>query len=388
MAEGQQLQIQNNSYTPEQIALIEKKGLAWKELGEGAAKVEMQLIEDATAAIKRISKLPETIDDVSVAEATLKNVNSEYLRIEEDRSVITKKFDALITRFMAPSKSMQPHIVAYRTKIIEIKTEHEKKEKAIEEKRKEIAYVKEYLLNQVNSFDAGCKTKITNMITSAYAYALGAGNIGTVDSLKSYLDLIVNGKKGDDTVTPPKLQVAPKLSAKDFIYNPTMPKLVHVSEQEYAELLENIDIPTDYVKLFHDELNKQFFDYETAWHNKETALANQRKEAAEKEKAIADELLNKNVAAKLEAVAVPVPEQTGVKALKKSYAIDMEENKENAMKIMAAFIANFPACCEHIRLKNWFNISPTNMIGALQKLKNEDNAFEVTGIVWKEVAKL
>jgi len=385
---AEELATQSSSYTAEQLSEIEKRGLAWQLLGESAAKVEMQLIEDAEAVIKRISKIPTTIEEVQVAEATLKNVNSEYLRIEENRSVVTKKFDALITRFMAPSKSIQPHIVAYRNAIIEIKKVHEEKQKAVDEKAKELIYVKEYLLNQVNAFDASCKTKIANLITSAYAYALGAGNIGTVDALKSYLDQIINGKKGDDTVTPPKLPIAPKLSAKDFIYNPTMPKLVHVTEEEYAGLLEAIDIPTDYVKLFQTDLEKQFSDYEVAWNNKEIALKNQKEEAANKEKAIAEELQNKNIAAKLEASAVPIVDKPDIKALKKLYAIDMEENKENAMKIMAAFIANFPACCEHIRLKNWFNISPTNMIGALQKIKNDDNAFEVTGIVWKEVSKL
>lgn len=366
----QDLQLQS-SYTAEELSLIEKKGLSWKDFGESAAKVELQLIQDAEAAIKRISKLPEKIEDISVAEATLKNVNSEYLRIEENRSVVTKKFTAISDRFMLPSKSIQPHIIAFRNKIIEIKTAHEKEQKAVEDKAKEIVFVKEYLANQVNNFDAECKTKIANLIASAYKHALGEGEISTVDKLTVYL-----------------VKVKARLAIKDFIYNPVMPKLVHVNEEEYAGLLENIEIPTDYVKMFHDDIDKQFSDYQTAWHNKEQALINQRKEAAEKEKAIAEELTNKQIAAKLEASAVPIVDKPEVKALKKTFAIDMEDNKENAMKIMAAFIANFTTCCEHIRLKHWFNISPTNMISALQKIKNDDNAFEVTGIVWKEVSKL
>lgn len=383
-------QLTTINYTAEQVVEIEKRGLSWKLLGESAAKVEIQLIEDAEAVIKRISKLPTTIEEIQVAEATLKNVNSEYLRIEENRSIVTKKFDALITRYMAPSKSIQPYIVAYRNKIIEIKEAHEKDQASIEEKKKEVTFVKEFLANQVNAFDASCKTKIAKLITSAYAYALGAGNIGTVDALKSYLDQIINGKKGDDTVTPPKLPIAPKLSAKDFIYNPTMPKLVQVTEQEYATMVENIEIPTDYVKLFHSDLEKQFSDYETAWHNKEQALINQRKEDADKEKAIAEELANKNVAAKLEASAVPIVDKTDIKALKKLYIVDNMEDvsEENAMKIMSAYIANLAVCRTHIRLKNWLNLSPMQMAGALQKIKNDDNAFEVTGIVWKEVSKL
>ena len=369
-----ELQTQNN-YTPEELAIIEKRGVSWKELGEGAAKVEMQLILDSEAANKRlISALPMTIADVPGAEAVLKNITSEYLRIEENRKQVTSRFDKLIERFMAPSKSMQPNIVTLRNKIIEIKTAYEKDQKAVVEKGKEITFIKEFLANQVNAFDAACKTKITNLISLAYTNALGKGNIGTVDALKDYLEGRV--KKG--------------LAVKDFIYNPTMPKLVHVTEQEYAEMVENIDIPTDYVKLFHDEVDKQFSDYETAWHNKEQALINQRKEAADKEKAIAEELKNKDIAAKLEASAVPIVDKTEIKALKKLYVIDNMEDtsEENAMKIMSAYIANLTLCRTHIRLKNWLNLSPMQMAGALQKIKNDDNAFEVTGIVWKEVSKL
>lgn len=370
----QQLTTQNG-YTAEQLSAIEKKGLSWKEFGEGAAKVEIQLIENSESMIKRAqTALPKTIDDVGLAEATLKNLSSDYLRSEEERKQVTSKFDKLTERFMAPNKSVQPHLTALRNAIIDIKTAYEKEQKSVEEKKKEVIYIREYLANQVNAFDAGCKTKITNLISLAYTNALGKGNIGTVDALKTYLEDRV--KKG--------------LSAKDFIYNPTMPKLVHVTEQEYAEMIEAIEIPTDYVKLFHDDVDKQFSDYETAWHNKEQALINQKKEAADKEKAIAEEKANKDVAAKLEASAVPIVDKTEVKALKKLYVVDNMEDvsEENAMKIMSAYIANLALARTHIRLKNWLNLSPMQMAGALQKIKNDDNAFEVTGIVWKEVSKL
>lgn len=375
MAE-EQLQLQN-SYTTEQLAEIEKRGLSWKLLGEGAAKLEMYLLENSDSMIKRAQKasIILTIEDVQLAEQVLKNLTSDYIRSEEERKKVTTKFDKLNERFMAPNKAVQPHITKLRSNIVEFKTTLEKAQKAVEEKGKEVIYVKEYLLNQANAFDAACKTKIANKISSSYKYALdlieGKPRVRSVDKLKEHIAVVES-----------------HLTIKDFIFSPVSPKLVYLNELEYANMVLEIEVPTDYVALFKNDIKQRYHDYETAVSQVEKALELDRKESADKEKAIAEELKNKDIAAKLEAIAVPIVEKTEVKALKKSYAIDMEETKENAMKIMGAFIANFPACCEHIRLKNWFNISPTNMIGALQKLKNDDNAFECTGIVWKEVSKL
>ena len=376
-----QLQLQP-SYTDEQIAIIAQKGLSWKQFGEMAAGLEIQLLEDAASLIKRIEKLPTTIEEIQVAEATLKNVSSEYLRLEENRKKVTSTTDKITERFMAPSKSVQPLIVAYRNSIVAVKTTYEKSQLAVKEKVKEITFVKEYLSNQVNAFDAACKQKIADKISGSYKWALALvgekPRIHTVDKLSEHIVTVLS-----------------HLTVKDFIFNPNTPKLVYLNEQDYADMVAEVNIPTDYVKLFHDDVKEKYSDYETAQEQAEAALRIDKEESAAKERAIAEELKNKNIAAKLDAVAVPIVDKNVVKPLKKSYALSLPENWETSdeawtvnARIISACISNWSACIKETRLKNAGNFSVNHMIKCLEGLKNEDNTFEVTGIVWKEVSKL
>lgn len=372
MAEQTELQVQRN-LTAEQQTVIAKKSESWKIFGAGLAQTEIELTEDAESISKRIATLPTTIGEIPVAEVTLKNSKSAYLRLMEHRKKVTQVLDKLTARLMTYEQSLVPKMTAYYDATVSVKSAYEKAQAAVKEKTDEIKRIKEYLLNEVNAFDAECKTKIATLISSAYKYALGAGNISKVDQLAEYL-----------------LKVQTKLEAKDFIYNPKTPTLVHIGEEEYAEMVSEINIPTDYVALFHEDLKKQFSFYEVDWNNKEAALKIQKDEEAKKQAAIAEELANKNVAAKLDAIAqTPVAQVApGVKALKKTFAIDMVDNEQNALVILSAFIANYHKCYAKIRIKKAFNLSIGNMILSLESVKNEDNVFECTGIIWKEVSKL
>ncbi len=365
-----ELQIQLST---DQIALVEKKITQWASLGKNFAISELEIQNDVENLLKRI-KIPTTIEEVPQAEVIYKNLNSEKLRIDERRKENTSVLDKYISLRMAPLKTVIDPLYKMHSAIVALKTEHEKIAQRIAEKAKEIVRIKEYLLNQVNYFDATCKTKIAELISVAYKYALGTGNISTSDSLKEYLL---------------KVEANPKVSEQGFIYNPVMPKLVYTSEEEYANMVMEIDIPTNYVELFKEELKKQFSDYEVAYHNKEKALQLEKEESAKKQLAIEEEKKNKDIAAKLEALAVPKAEVIvpGLKALKKSYVIDMPEDMDNAMKILGAFIANYKECSAKLGIKKAFNLSISNMITALEKLKNEENTFDVTGLIWKEVSK-
>lgn len=376
-----QLQLQP-SYTAEQIAIIEQKGLTWKIFGEKSARLSIQIEAEAVALKKRLEKHPTTPEEIQVAEVTLKNVKSGHSNLEESRKGVTSVLDKIVARFMAPGKDVLSSIIAFEKATVAVKTTYEKSQLAVKEKVKEITFVKEYLSNQVNAFDAACKQKIADKISGSYKWALALvgekPRIHTVDKLSEHIVTVLS-----------------HLTVKDFIFNPNTPKLVYLNEQDYADMVAEVNIPTDYVKLFHDDVKEKYSDYETAQEQAVEALRIDREEAAAKERAIAEELKNKNIAAKLDAVAVPIVDKNVVKPLKKSYALSLPENWETSdeawtvnARIISACISNWSACIKETRLKNAGNFSVNHMIKCLEALKNEDNTFEVTGIVWKEVSKL
>lgn len=362
--------------TQEEQALVDQKAESWKGLGRNSAIAELEIKENVKNLIARI-KMPENINDVPVAESTYKNLRSEYLRIEEDTKKVTSILDKICDRYRSHLKSSQPKLKEFYDKIVSIKNNHEAEEAKKGEKEKEITKVKEYLSNQVNAFDAKCKSDITKLVSDYYTYALssvGLPKYNTVGKINEYIS-----------------KIKEKITIMNFVYNPAILKgLVHVTEEMYAGLLEDVEILTDYVALFQSELDKKFAFYENDRQNAEKAIELSKKEAADKEAAILEEQKNKDIAAKLHATAEQTPEVVvpGLKALKKTFAIDMPENMENAMTILAAFIANKQSCEPKLKLKNAYNLSINNMIKALEAMKNEDEAFDVSGLVWKEVSKL
>lgn len=351
--------------------IAESKREAWGSLGVSIYQQEQNLIKSASEAVSRL-KTPTSIEEVPQAEVILKNVKAEANRIQEERKEITSRFDSVTARLMQPEKSLITPIADYSNAIIKLKQDYEKSQLVVKEKQNEIIKVKEYLLNEVNSFDAISKSKIQAYITQCYAYCLGAGNISTVGMLDEAM-----------------VKMKSKFTPQDFIYNPATPNFVkHISEQEYAELVMEIDIPVNYVELFLSELTTQFANYELDYQQKESALAIQKAEAEAKQKAIEKEQKNKNVLAKLEAQAVPALPETPIKELKKSYQLDLEENMDNAWRILGAFIATRTKCEAKLRIKNAFNLSVGNMAKALESCKNDDNRFDCNGLIWKEISKL
>ncbi len=358
----------------ELTTIEQEKGAAWAQLGIGIYNSELQLKESANKLLARL-KTPTTIEEVQVAEVTLKNCKAEFIRIQNERKEITSRFDSVSSRLTEPEKSLIGPLTKFSESIIAIKADYEKKQKAVEEKAKEVTRIKEYLINQVNAFDANCKKLIADMISNSYTYALtlkdGKPRINTESKLADHI-----------------ANVSGKLTVQSFIYNPPSPKVAYITEEEYAEMVMEIDIPADYVALFHSDLKKKYSDYDTAVSQVEKALELNKKEAADKEAKIEEEKKQKDIAAKLEALAVPEQTKADIKALKKSFAINMEETDLNAKLILVAFISNYTTLFPRVRSKKAFNLSVNNMITALESMKNDDNAFDCTGLVWKEVVKL
>jgi plasmid replication initiation protein len=90
----------------------------------------------------------------------------------------------------------------------------------------------------------------------------------------------------------------------------------------------------------------------------------------------------------METQAAPLVVDSGVKALKKVYKVEMPETYDNAMLIMAAFLANSAKCREKTSTTKWFAFNATSAATALSRVKNDDNNFAPKGINFIEVDKL
>lgn len=355
----------------EEIATIEEtKRKQWGIMGVAVYRSELQLQAQAQNIILALSPLPTKPEEINEAEAKYKTLRADAVKLQNDRKEVTSKFDAVTARLMEPEKSLAPAFLAYSEAIIKIKKAEEARVSAsmvIEDEKKA---VREYLSNEMAKLEAKFKALIAEKVVAAYAYALGEGNIAP-EALDLYL-----------------VKCTAKLSAKDFPGQVKPMAVKHISQEEYVSIERELVRPTNWLQLYGEELNSRFKDYTIAFANKEQALRIAKEEADAKAKLDAEELLNKQAAAKLEAVAQSVTVSTDLKALKKVFKIQMEETPENAIRILSSVVANWKQCAPKIRVKKWFQFSVANAIVALEGMKNEDNAFAPTGIIFIETDKL
>lgn len=355
----------------EEQEVLAKKGTAWSNFGQSLYIAENQLQARAQSLILKL-KHPKTIEEVADSEKTLKEVKSEALKIDADRKQYTQRFDAVAARLMEPKKLLDEQTKAVEASIIAVKSDYAKKQKAEQDKVDELKRIKEYVLNAKAQVDLTFKNKIQETITKAYENALGAGNV-SLNDVSEYLDVVKT-----------------RYNHASFTAELPNKTLIYATQEEYNAIADEFFTwsTQEYIDLFHNDLQAKFLDYGIALQNKKEALELSVKQEAEKAKQNAVQAQNASVAAALETIAQPLMVTTEVKALKKSYEIDMPETIESVLTIMAAFSANINLCMPKLKVNKWFAFTPAQAGTALAKVKCDDNNFAPTGIKFKEIEKL
>lgn len=352
--------------------MLAEKREAWGEMGVLVYESELELSARAQSAIMKI-KYPDSFEELTKAEGLLKEVNSARIQLEADRKEITGKFDAVTARLMQPEKQLIEAHAKFKAKIVEVKELKEKADRTKQLHDNEVKMVKQHILTYCAEANLAYHSQINKQVAKAYEWALE--NNVEPEGLVSYLKP-VKDKFTLATFTPPA---------------PTF-KVEFLDLTEVNLLLdENYRIDTaGYLKTYHDQLDEKFSDYAVAYMNKKDALALSIKEAAEAQAKLEAEKSNAELAAKIAASSEPIQMNVGpaVKALKKSYEVEMEETQFNAMKIIQAYAANMVECDKYLNISKWFSVTPKQMATALAKVKNTDERFQPEGIVFKEVSKL
>lgn len=353
--------------------IIAEKKETWAQMGVATYNAELKLQAMASDACNKFS-LPTKYEELQTAESDLKNLKSSQKQIETERKAITSKFDDLCTRLMISEKSINEPIKVLTDAIITVKKAHEVTQKAILLQNQERDGIKSMVLNWLNTKDAEIKSFISNKVSKALTYALSEGNID-MNGLKDYLSSCEK-KYNSDTFNIPK----PTHTA------------ININQVEADGIIDAHykNEPIFYYTLYKAELLKKFSDYEVQFHNKQQAIELAQKEESEKQKALALEKANKETAMKLESMAVNIDSisNSNVKELKKTFEIDMPETIETVLSIMGAFSANIHLCMPKLKVNKWFAFTPLQAGNALAKVKCDDNNFNPSGIIFKEVSKL
>lgn len=368
--------------TPEQV--IERKRNGFANYAVESHNVLLSLQTRANKALETAAKLPTSIDQILEAEATLKELKKEQTAIETDRKGQSSKLDKFFENLMAPEKAVKAAIPAYESAIIKLKQEKKTADSAAENKANEFKRIKEQFAIHINNSKAGFENLITDTVNIQYAYALkNFKDAETIKAGENELSLIDYLFKCQGKI----------LEAGFVIGQPAVTANYHTIED--LGLIWR-DVAMDQVSYldgklfkgkFDNAVNDKFRHFAVAVKDAERAIEASNKQAETAKAEAQQTAQQENIGAKLQANAVVLDDTPVVKDLKQKFEIDMPDTQESAMKIMAAFVGNIQKTASEVRGK-WSTLSVGQMGEKLAAVKNKDNAFTVTGIVFKAVEKL
>lgn len=361
--------MENQVVTQTDKSIVATKREQWANMGEYVHAQEMALDVAAQQAIALI-KEPVNIEDIANAEVVLKTVKAEQNAIQAKRKEVTSKFDAVTARLMEPEKSLNEPIQKLTASIVAIKSEHEKKlaaKKAIDD---ETQRIKLHFQNEQIRIDALLMQKVEELVSRCYQNAL-AKDV-TPENIAAYIE-----------------QSKGAINDSHFIALVTLPSSTVLSAEEVTSLNDVKVNAEGMVKAFGVGVDAIFSDYQVAYANKAAAMQQAQEQEAKNREAIEAQKKQNEVAAKLESASneTEIAPVYG-KALKKSYEVDMPDDVQSILSVMAAFSANIHLCLPKLKVTKWWAFTPQQAANALAKVKCDDNLFAPSGINFKEVEKL
>lgn len=357
--------------TPVQQTESELKRKPWGDLGVRIYQIDIELQLRAQEALKTLIT-PTKIEDVAKAEAALKAVKATAIIISNDRKSVTNPVNTRMSELMLPEKSFEEPCKKVEAAIIALKKADQERQRLENQKLEELKKCREWLTTTKNNTDAAFKSKVLDKVDKVYGHALGKGD-ASADMVKEYLEFAIS-----------------RLSAVEFEKEFPLNTFQLVPAEQFQSMCQELLIFdfNVYKADYTNQLNLKFSDYAVALTNKAQAIANAKKESEQKAAAIESQKANANIGAKLEAVAITPIVQGTNKALKQSYAINMEETVQNAIAILTAFTAHLDLCLPELSVSKWFSFTPAQAGTALAKVKTKDDSFNPAGITFKTVDKL
>lgn len=352
--------------------IVEQKRVAWGKVGVAIYNNELNLqlrAQQITATLV----VPTEFRDIPAAEATLRAANQAKVQLEEERKKTTSTLYEVISRLMQPEKTVSTAIAGFQDSLLKLKQKQADEARANQQKENEKKQVIEKVRMYLAEMNAAVLKDASQLISDSYKHALEHIPPEQIDQ---YISKVINIRFTKDrfTIPPPKLNAA---------YN---------TQQDIDALILEVfqpQTPESYIEAFTIDMQKKYVDYKLAWQNKEQALLLNQREQNENTFAIEQQKQQDVVAANVQAMAQTPIATFGSKELKTLYVLEMEETFDDANIVIMAYIANKEKCRENLRTTKWLTgFGIKQMIGALEKLKNEDDKFHFNGLKWKQEDKL
>lgn len=364
----------NNQLEKQNSEIIIQKRAAWADVGEVIHTTELKLKAQSEAILATLIE-PKSIEGIAASEAALTEAKKQANALIAERKLTTDPLATVASRLMQHEKMLLNKFPEIEKQLISLKQQKKAADDLANATAEEKKQLREICALHITNTDIIFRQVIEKQVDFAFSYALGVGCIDEA-GLKDYLAKVKLKYTVENFTTP-----APTVTLKN------VPKAEF--EVIWGQNVVSVKPAETYINLYLTTLEKKFEFYNVSLMNKKAAIEASEKATAEAAANLAKEQKSGEIAAALNSMATSIEAapQSKVKDLKTVYVLDMEETEQNALLIIAAFVANFENTKQYVK-SGWFNLKVEQMGKALVSLKNKDNKFSCTGIIFKTEDKL
>lgn len=368
--------------TPEQ-----KREKGWISVAAKSHALDVSLQSKSIAIIIALSVLPElnTAEAIAGYEANLKKIKQDISEICSERMEFTAILDTVKGNKMKFEKEAAAALPPFEAALLKVKKEKQDADAKIKAKADEISALRLSFANHITQQRAAMETMIIHQVATLFTMSVIIKK--PIEEIEAYLA---------ENALLPELFKLPKYSGG---------KGINITTEEAGVIMHeiwgaNIIDPAAMIASYNSQVDEKFGNKESNYwlytlslKNVDDALALSASETSAQLAATNDTALNVQVANRLQTVAAPIAgnnAQVKTRGLKKVWSLNMEDSEATAVTVWAAFIANWAICKPHLRLKGaaLMNLSTKQMAAALVDVKAADEAFSVTGVVFKVEEKL
>lgn len=363
-------------YTPEQIAVIEKKQEGWKKQGNVIARGEFYLSGELNKINSTVDSLVPTKDNVVTIEAEVKKLNELQKNMNLQRLKVTSPMNEKIKYLIQYEKDAADKISTLKSTLLSVKKDIKKEQDEIKRKEQQKIDFGFTIDSTYDRLKVDIEAHVENVVATEYAKML------TSKMLLQDFD----GKVKEVCEKSNFPTIAERMAAASYDVSLLSKDEVNAIKREKKRTLLN---PTE---LLLSRFADKKVVYESELRNVEEALRIQEAEKKEREKKAkqeerALELQNNIEKKEAEKASEALVDKIG-KDLKEKYEVDMEESPESALYLFAAFQAHFDEVVKLLNVKKWLELKPKQIAVALGRMKTKDNNLKIGNITFKKVENL
>lgn len=372
------------------VTMLTPQQLGWLQLAKNKRDVFASLEADELKVQELVTACIVS-DKLDVVQKQMKEIKDLVATSKEKRLVFTNDIKAkLIDTAMEYEERNAELLNKVTTHEFALRKKANEAQQATAAKQKEEAAFEAHVKNEHIRIGSAYRLELAQMVTDAYINALNPKATLKPSEIPEYLEKI---KVMMQEIKLLKFNVYPRTIEK-YIDEPLIkngkqiadqtPVYKYIDDKRAAEIFKSVPAYNahDDLKDALEDLDKKFEMYDLDFKNAKAAIKAAAKKLEEQQATISEtaeqEVATNNLMKSVGNYSVNTTK--GKTEVKRKYVLEVANDEQWALSVLSAFLKNWSAAKQLLKVKTWDKLSLAQMGKALAELKTSDNELEFANL--------